>query len=79
MLQQSDEPVRTNSPGVLFYMFSRDLWGLRDRLIAAGINAGEIRDGPPGPSAEMHLADPDGYVVMVAQIEEDPSDEDAGA
>src|SRR3954470_4342955 len=79
MLQEADEAVPTDAQGVLFYMFARDLWGLRDRLRAAGIDAGEIRDGRPGPNAEMHLADPDGYVVMVAQIDERPRDEDPSA
>ncbi len=31
--------------------------------------AGEIVDGSPGPRQEMQVADPDGYVLMVAQIE----------
>jgi hypothetical protein len=38
-------------------------------LITAGISAGEIVDGTPGPRQEMRLTDPDGYVLMVAQIE----------
>jgi ketosteroid isomerase-like protein len=79
MLQQADAPVRSDAQGVLFYVFARDLWGLRARLIAAGIDAGEIRDGRPGPNAEMHLTDPDGYVVMVAQIDERAGDEEASA
>jgi hypothetical protein len=70
MLQQSDDTADADAQRVLFYLFARDLWGLRDRLIAAGIDAGEIRDGRPGPNAEMHLTDPDGYVLMVAQINE---------
>jgi hypothetical protein len=32
--------------------------------------AGDMGDGRPGPNAEMHLTDPDGYVLMVAQINE---------
>ena len=48
-----------------------DLQALREQLIAAGVDAGEIRDGRPGPREEMKLVDPDGYVVMVAQIEPD--------
>jgi ketosteroid isomerase-like protein len=55
MLQQADDPVSAQAQGVLFYLFSRDLFGLRDRLIAAGIQAGEIVNGAPGPNAEMRL------------------------
>jgi ketosteroid isomerase-like protein/catechol 2,3-dioxygenase-like lactoylglutathione lyase family enzyme len=69
MLARADAPVVAREQAVLFYLYSRDLFGLRDRLIAAGIDAGEITDGRPGPSAEMRLEDPDGYLLMVAQIE----------
>ena len=70
MLARAGQPVRASEQAVLFYLFTRDLFGLRERLIAAGIAAGEIVDGRPGPDAEMRLEDPDGYVLMVAQIEE---------
>jgi hypothetical protein len=56
---------------VLFYLYARDLFGLRDRLVAAGVDAGEIVDGRPGPRAEMRVEDPDGYVLMIAQIEDE--------
>jgi hypothetical protein len=36
---------------------------------AAGVKAGEIEDGSPCPSQEMRVIDPDGYVLMIAQIE----------
>jgi ketosteroid isomerase-like protein/catechol 2,3-dioxygenase-like lactoylglutathione lyase family enzyme len=69
MLARADAPVVARQQAVLFYLLSRDLFGLRERLIAAGLDAGEITDGRPGPNAEMRLEDPDGYVLMVAQIE----------
>jgi ketosteroid isomerase-like protein/catechol 2,3-dioxygenase-like lactoylglutathione lyase family enzyme len=66
MLARADEPVAAASQAILFYLFARDLFGLRERLVAAGVDAGEILDGRPGPSAEMRVVDPDGYVLMVA-------------
>ena len=42
-----------------------------EQLIAAGVSAREIVDGTPGPRQQMELTDPDGYTVMVAQIEEE--------
>lgn len=69
MLARAGAPVVAGEQAVLFDLYSRDLFGLRARLIAAGIDAGEIVDGRPGPNAEMRLEDPDGYVLMVAQIE----------
>ena len=68
MLNHSHDPIDAS---VLFYLYSDDLQSLRAQLIAAGVDAGEIRDGRPGPHEEMKLVDPDGYVVMVAQIEPD--------
>jgi hypothetical protein len=46
---------------------------LRQQLLANGIDVGGIEDGTPGPSEQMLLADPDGYVLMVAQIDEESS------
>jgi hypothetical protein len=69
MLARADAPVVAREQAVLFYLFSRDLLRSRGRLIAVGIDAGEITDGRPGPNAEMRLEDPDGYVLMVAQVE----------
>ena len=69
MFERSD-PIDPERQGVLFYLYSHDLAALRDQLLAAGIEAGEIEDGSPGPHQEMRLIDPDGYVVMVAQMED---------
>jgi hypothetical protein len=46
-----------------------DLPALRQQLLAAGIDAGEIVDGTPGPKQEHRLIEPDGYVLMGAQID----------
>jgi hypothetical protein len=50
-------------------LYSNNLAALREQLFAGGINVGEILDGTPGPREEMRLTDPDGYVLMVAQVE----------
>jgi uncharacterized glyoxalase superfamily protein PhnB len=68
MFQRSD-PIDHELQGVLFYLYSHDLAVLREQLLAAGIEAGEIEDGSPGPRQEMRVTDPDGYVLMIAQIE----------
>jgi ketosteroid isomerase-like protein len=69
MLALARDPVEPGAQGVLFYLYAADLAGLREQLLAAGIAAGEISDGTPGPRLEMQVLDPDEYVVMVAQIE----------
>jgi hypothetical protein len=53
----------------LFYLYSPDLAALRDQLLEAGIKAGPIEDGTPGPKQQIKLTDPDGYVLMVAQTD----------
>jgi len=57
--------------GIVLWLYSHDLASLRDQLIAAGVSAREIVDGTPGPRQQMELTDPDGYTVMVAQIEDE--------
>ena len=71
MLERADTPIAAREQAVLFYLYSRDLFGLRERLVQAGTEVGEIRDGTPGPKLEMRLEDPDGYVLMIAQIEDE--------
>ncbi len=69
MLGRAGAPVHHREQAVFFYLYSEDLAGLRDRLVAHGVAPGEIVDGSPGPRQEMLVADPDGYVLMIAQIE----------
>jgi catechol 2,3-dioxygenase-like lactoylglutathione lyase family enzyme len=71
MLEHTHEPIDPARQGVLFYLFSHDLRALRDRLVAERIDVGAIVDGRPGPRWELTLIDPDGYTLMVAQIERD--------
>jgi hypothetical protein len=69
MFARADAPIHAREQAVMFYLYARDLFALRERLVADGVAAAEIVDGSPGPSAEMRLEDPDGYVLMIAQIE----------
>jgi ketosteroid isomerase-like protein len=69
MFEGTSDPIDSDRQGVLFYLYSHDLAALREQLLAAGIDAGPIEDGSPGPRQEMRVVDPDGYVLMVAQIE----------
>jgi hypothetical protein len=70
MLQRAFSRV-TDPGAIVLWLYSRDLAALRQQLIAAGISPGEIVDGTPGPRHQMELTDPDGYTVMVAQIEDE--------
>lgn len=69
MVSTDGDPIDPAGQGVLFYLYSHDLAAQRAQLLAAGIDAGEIEDGSPGPRQEMRVIDPDGYELMVAQVE----------
>jgi hypothetical protein len=69
MVSTDGDPIDPAGQGVLFYLYSHNLAALREQLLAGGIQVGEIVDGAPGPRQEMRLTDPDGYVLMVAQLE----------
>jgi hypothetical protein len=69
MLALADSPIDPASQAVLFYLYAPDLVGLRDHLVSQGLTPGEIVDGSPGPAQEMRLDDPDGYCLMIAQID----------
>lgn len=71
MLTHADEPVAAARQGVLFYLYAYDLHALQQHLRAHGRMVGAICDGRPGPKQEMRLRDPDGYVLMIAQIDDD--------
>jgi hypothetical protein len=69
MLADAGASIDPAQQAVLFYLYSDDLPGFRARLISEGLPVGEIRDGTPGPRQELAMSDPDGYCLMVAQIE----------
>ena len=69
MFEGGSDPIAPDREAVLFYIYSHDLAALRNQLLAAGVEAGKIEDGSPGPREEMRVVDPDGYVLMIAQID----------
>jgi Glyoxalase/Bleomycin resistance protein/Dioxygenase superfamily len=69
MVTTDGDSIDPAGQGVLFYLYSSNLAALRGQMVADGIDVGEIADGTPAPRQQMRLTDPDGYVLMVAQIE----------
>lgn len=70
MLTQSPCAIDVEAQEVLFYLYATDLPGLRERLLAAGINAGTISYPDYLPEGEFRVGDPDGYTLMIAQAGE---------
>ncbi len=68
MLGLADAPVDAARQAVLFYLYFDDIRQTRDALVARGHSPGEIRYPFYMPGGECRLEDPDGYVLMLAQI-----------
>ena len=47
MFARADAPVHAREQGVLFYLYARDLFALREPLVADGIAARELVAAPP--------------------------------
>jgi hypothetical protein len=61
--------MMTRSPEERAQLDSHDLRALREQLLAAGVEAGEIEDGTPGSRRKTRVLDPNGYELMIARIE----------
>lgn len=66
MFLRADVPVVGVGKGVMFCMYTPDLVGLREQLIAAGVKVPPINKPPYMPSGEVQMTDPDGYSVLIS-------------
>jgi predicted enzyme related to lactoylglutathione lyase len=66
MFLRLERPLDPSKQGFLFYMYTSDLAGLRERLVANGINVPAIDYPEYMPSGKINIADPDGYHIEVA-------------
>jgi hypothetical protein len=66
MFVRAEEPVEGFGQRFLLYMYTPNLFELRQQLLAAGIGVPSISYPGYMPSGEMALKDPDGYTVLVA-------------
>jgi len=66
MFLRADVPVVGVGKGVMFYMYTPDLVGLREQLLAAGISVPPIKHPGYMPSGEIQMTDPDGYSVLIS-------------
>ena len=69
MLAESDEPIEPHAQGVLFYCWTPDVHSLHDSLQLAGIEVGPIEHPFYMPAGEFRVVDPDGYVLLVGQLD----------
>ena len=60
MVAEADAPVDPHAQAALFYLYTRDLEALRARLLDAGVAAGAITTGGPGPTGRCASTTPTG-------------------
>jgi catechol 2,3-dioxygenase-like lactoylglutathione lyase family enzyme len=69
MLVRAAGAIDPGQQRVRFYLYTQDLDALRSHLSENGVGAGPIVDGAPGPKREMTVRDPDGWCLMIAEID----------
>jgi len=68
MVGLAEDPVDPAKQAVLFYLYYDDIRATRDTLVDLGHDPGAICHPFYMPRGECRLLDPDGYVLMLAQI-----------
>jgi catechol 2,3-dioxygenase-like lactoylglutathione lyase family enzyme len=68
MVGLASGPIDPSQQAVLFYLYYDDIKKTRAALSGLGHRPGEIKYPFYMPGGECRLEDPDGYVLMLAQI-----------
>jgi catechol 2,3-dioxygenase-like lactoylglutathione lyase family enzyme len=69
MLALADGPLDAATQGVLFYCWTPDVHALHDQLAAEGVEVGGIQHPFYMQAGEFRAFDPDGYVLLVGQLD----------
>jgi Glyoxalase/Bleomycin resistance protein/Dioxygenase superfamily len=67
MVTRASGPVVASQQAVLFYLYSPDLVGLREHLLASGVKVSGITYPEYMPKGEIRVDDPDGYCLLIGQ------------
>jgi catechol 2,3-dioxygenase-like lactoylglutathione lyase family enzyme len=68
MLGRAEAAVEADRQSVLFYTYCDNVAATHAALAEAGLDPGPIGRPFYNPGGEFRLTDPDGYVILVAQI-----------
>jgi len=68
MVGLASGPIDAAQQAILFYLYYDDIRQAHAALVALGHAPGEIRHPFYMPGGEFRLEDPDGYVLMLAQL-----------
>src|SRR6266567_2404882 len=66
MFLRLEVPFDPSKQGFLFYLYTPDLAGLRQHLLANGVKVPAINYPEYMPSGKINIADPDGYHIEIA-------------
>jgi hypothetical protein len=66
MFLRAEEPVDPGAHPVMPVMYTPDLTGLREQMLASGVKVPPIKYPEYMPRGEINLADPDDNIVVVA-------------
>lgn len=69
MLALADEPIDASRQTVLFYRWTPDVNRLHDQRASRGIEVSNVQHPFYMPAGEFRTVDPDGYVLLVGQLE----------
>ncbi len=69
MFSHASDTIDAKRHTVVFYLYSPDLVALRNHLLAHGIKVSEITYPFYMPKGEICLTDPDGYTLLIGQID----------
>lgn len=69
MVGLASGPVDASQQAILFYLYYDDIRQTRSALLELGYTCGGIKYPFYMPGGEFRLEDPDGYVLMLAQIQ----------
>ena len=68
MIGVAANPIDASTQGILFYLYVDNIKDTRAALVELGHLPGEVKYPFYMPGGECRLEDPDGYVLMLAQI-----------
>ena len=68
MVGLASGPVDASQQAILFYLYYDDIRQTRSALVELRYTCGEIKYPFYMPGGEFRLEDPDGYVLMLAQV-----------
>lgn len=82
MFLRAEHPLDPSAQAIMLYMYTPDLPGLREQLLAAGVQVPEINYPEYMRSGKITMADPDGYIVEIGhwgKVEQEAWEKHLGA